>query len=105
MRNMYYLVRTVTTTGHGEHEIESELFAKSSSKEKLQAKIKQMFNDAVENMNEDVWINNCSREDFDDNNGYFDENNLLIDALFTTPGMERETINYAIVSDENVKEI
>lgn len=102
---MYYLVRTITTVGHGERETESELFMKSSSKEKLQALIKRMFDEAVKNMDEDVWINNCSKEDFDDDNGYFETNKLSIYTLFPTPGMDREVIDYAIVGDKNVEEV
>lgn len=102
---MYYLARTVRTEVYAERESRIELVMKSSSKEKLQAEIKRLFDEAVDEMDEDCLVNNCTVEDFDEDNGYFDSDNLSIEILFPTPGMERETINYAIISDENVEEI
>lgn len=103
---MYYLVKTVINNGINAYgETETELVMKSSSKEKLQTEIKRLFDEAVDEMDEDYLVNNCTVEDFDEDNGYFDQNNLSIEILFPTPGMERETINYAIVSDENVEEV
>lgn len=102
---MYYLVKTVTNESVGGYDTETTLVMKSSSKKKIQDKIKQLFDMAVESIGEDDLVNNCSKEDFDDDNGYFSKNNLLIYYLLPTPGMDRETINYAIVSDENLEEV
>lgn len=103
---MYYLVKTVTTHVINTYdEPETVLIMKSSSKEKLQTEIKRLFDEAVDEMDEDYLVNNCTVEDFDEDNGYFDQNNLSIEILFPTPGMERGIINYAIVSDENVEEV
>ena len=102
---MYYLVKSVINESMGGYDVETGLVVKSSSKEKLQVEIKRLFDEAVETMDEDGLVNNCSGEDFDDDNGYFDRNNLSIYTLFLTPGMERETIDYAIVGDENVREV
>jgi len=102
---MYYLLRTVTVTTCCERETEMEIFMKSISKEKLQEEIKRLFDEAVEEIDEDYLVNNCTVEDFDDDNGYFDSDNLSIEILFPSPGMEREIINYTIVSDEIVEEV
>lgn len=102
---MYYLVKTVTNESIAGYDIETELVMKSMSKKKLQSEIKRLFDEAVEGMDEDGLVNNLSKEDFDDGNGYFDENKLLIYTLFPTLGMDRETIDYAIASDENTEEI
>lgn len=96
---------TITHSMNAYDETGSKLVMKSSSKEKLQAEIKRLFDEAVEEMDEDYLVNNCTVEDFDEDNGYFDRNNLSIEILFPNPGMDRETINYAIVSDENVEEV
>ena len=105
LHSMYYLARTVRTEVYAEHESRTELVMKSSSKEKLQAEIKRLFDEAIEEIDEDCLVNNCIVEDFDEDNGYFDSDNLSIEILFPSPGMEREIINYTIVSDENVEEV
>lgn len=102
---MYYLAKTVTNESTGGYESETTLIMKSSSKKKLQDKIKQLFDMAVESIGEDDLVNNCAKEDFDNDNGYFSKNNLLIYYFLPTPGMDRETINYAIVSDEHLEEV
>jgi len=102
---MYYLLRTVTVTTCCERETEMEIFMKSISKEKLQEEIKRLFDEAVENMDEDTYINNCSMEDFEDYDDYFNENNLSIHIILPTPSLDSEEIIYAIVSDEQVMEV
>ena len=102
---MYYLIKTVTNEGIDDYDTKTTLVMKSSLKQKLQDKVKQLFDVAVKCMGEDDLVNNCSKEDFDNDNGYFSKNDLLIYYFLHTPGMDRETINYAIVSDEDIEEI
>lgn len=102
---MYYLVESTTTVGGGERDISVRLLMKSSSIEKLQEEIRRLFDNAIDSMDDDMWVNNCSSEDFDDNNGCYYKNQLSVYTMFPTPGMEWEDVNYAIVDDKKVKEI
>ena len=102
---MFYLIKSILDESCGGYDLSTFMVMKSKSIEPLQKEVKRLFDEAVKEMDDDGLVNNCSKEAFDGGEGVFDENILSIYTLFPTPGMERQTIDYAIVTDENVKEV
>lgn len=94
---MVYLVKTIIKQSMSDYNMKTSLVKKSMHRKKLQTEIKKLFDEAVNNADEEVYINGCSKQDSDEI--WFDENNLIIDMMFP-PGMDREIICYAIVNDK-----
>lgn len=102
---MYYLVKSMLYEDCGGYDLDTRLLVKSKSPEPLRRMIKELFDEAVEGMDENGLVNNCSKEMFDFDEGIFYENMLSVYELFPSPGIERRTIDYVIVTDEGVEEV
>lgn len=102
---MIFLVKTTIVENYGISDVKTEFLFKSPFHLPLLGYIKELFTEAVENMTEDDLVNDCTKEDFDDDNGVFEEEKLVIKKLMLSPGMERETTIYQIVNSDNTQMI